>query len=108
VKPQRIQLKRTKGFRLQDVSRALNGLPAVNVARPTKWGNPYTLAMSRKWHPKESEAQHRKRVVMAFRASLMGIDKHVRSELRGNNLGCWCKLGEPCHADVLLEIAAKP
>lgn len=28
-------------------------------------------------------------------------------ELRGKNLACWCKLGDPCHADVLLEIANK-
>lgn len=28
--------------------------------------------------------------------------------LRGKNLGCWCKPGEPCHADVLLEIANSP
>jgi hypothetical protein len=26
-------------------------------------------------------------------------------ELRGKNLACWCKPGEPCHADVLLELA---
>ena len=29
------------------------------------------------------------------------------SYLRGKNLACWCKLGEPCHADVLLELANK-
>ncbi|MBS0661363.1 MAG: DUF4326 domain-containing protein [Verrucomicrobia bacterium] len=28
----------------------------------------------------------------------------VRS-LRGKNLACWCPLGAPCHADVLLEFA---
>jgi hypothetical protein len=27
------------------------------------------------------------------------------SILRGKNLACWCKPGEPCHADVLLELA---
>jgi Domain of unknown function (DUF4326) len=27
------------------------------------------------------------------------------SELRGKNLMCWCKIGAPCHADVLLEVA---
>jgi len=27
------------------------------------------------------------------------------SELKGKNLSCWCKVGEPCHADVLLELA---
>jgi hypothetical protein len=26
-------------------------------------------------------------------------------ELRGKNLACWCNPGDPCHADVLLEIA---
>jgi hypothetical protein len=27
------------------------------------------------------------------------------AELRGKNLACWCPLDQPCHADVLLEIA---
>lgn len=31
----------------------------------------------------------------------------VLLELRGKNLACWCKLNQPCHADVLLEIANK-
>lgn len=26
-------------------------------------------------------------------------------ELRGKDLACWCPLDQPCHADVLLEIA---
>ena len=25
--------------------------------------------------------------------------------LRGKDLACWCPLGRPCHADVLLELA---
>ncbi|MBI3962585.1 MAG: DUF4326 domain-containing protein [Deinococcus sp.] len=25
-------------------------------------------------------------------------------ELRGRDLACWCKISEPCHADVLLEL----
>ena len=29
----------------------------------------------------------------------------VRTELAGKNLACWCPLDQPCHADVLLEIA---
>jgi len=28
--------------------------------------------------------------------------------LRGKDLACWCPLDQPCHADVLLEIANKP
>ena len=27
------------------------------------------------------------------------------SELRGRDLVCWCPLDQPCHADVLLEVA---
>lgn len=29
-------------------------------------------------------------------------------ELRGKNLSCWCKEGDCCHADVLLELANVP
>jgi hypothetical protein len=29
----------------------------------------------------------------------------VRRELRGRDLYCFCKPGEPCHADVLIEVA---
>lgn len=29
----------------------------------------------------------------------------IRRDLRGKDLCCWCRLDEPCHADVLLEIA---
>lgn len=29
----------------------------------------------------------------------------VRRELRGKDLVCWCPLDQPCHADVLLELA---
>lgn len=44
--PQRIRLSRAKGFNLQAASLALNGLPAVNVARPGKWGNPFDFRRS--------------------------------------------------------------
>ncbi|MDI9901324.1 DUF4326 domain-containing protein [Rhodococcus sp. IEGM 1409] len=29
----------------------------------------------------------------------------IRAELAGKDLACWCPIDEPCHADVLLEIA---
>ena len=41
--PVRIQMKRTKGFDLQEYSQSINGLPAVLVTRPGKWGNPLRL-----------------------------------------------------------------
>jgi hypothetical protein len=97
-KPQRIQLSRAKGFRLQEASLALNGLPAVKVDRTTKWGNPHG--------DRESGRSWRSAAVEAFR-----LENYYRrpssefAELTGKNLACWCTLGEPCHADVLLELA---
>lgn len=40
-------------------------------------------------------------------------DKFLRMKnnmefLRGKNLACFCKLGAPCHADVLLKVANNP
>lgn len=32
----------------------------------------------------------------------------IQAELRGRDLACWCPLDQPCHADVLLEIANRP
>lgn len=34
--------------------------------------------------------------------------EQIQRELRGKNLACWCKPGDPCHADVLLELANRP
>lgn len=31
--------------------------------------------------------------------------REIRILLGGQNLACWCPLDQPCHADVLLEIA---
>lgn len=36
---------------------------------------------------------------------LIAIGALDLSELRGKNLACWCRMGESCHADVLLEMA---
>lgn len=40
--PARLRLSRAAGFRLQALSLSLNNRPAVNVARPGRWGNPFT------------------------------------------------------------------
>ena len=29
----------------------------------------------------------------------------IRANLAGHDLMCWCPLDQPCHADVLLELA---
>ena len=31
--------------------------------------------------------------------------EEIRTELRGKTLACFCPLDQPCHADVLLELA---
>jgi hypothetical protein len=97
TKPVRLQLSRKAGFNLQAASRAINGLEAVNVARPSKWGNPYKVGTCL--------IPDRRAAVEAFAANLpigkiAGIDK-----LRGKNLACWCHKGQECHADILIKIA---
>lgn len=95
--PQRIQLRRTKGWNLQQESLALNGLPAVKVTRPGPWGNMFPLSgFSRE------EAIRRFRIVAEQTARL---DPSWLDPLRGKNLACACKPGTVCHADVLLELA---
>ena len=62
--------------------------------------------------PSEQKATLRAASVAQFRRALrahdpalgFGIDE-LRRELRGKNLAWWCPLDEPCHADVLLEVA---
>jgi hypothetical protein len=39
--PVRLRLSRARGFDLQALSRAVNDRPAVVVARPSRWGNPF-------------------------------------------------------------------
>lgn len=116
ARPIRIQLSRRIGFNLQAVSIAANGLPAVNVARPSRWGNRWTVKGREEagW-PTVDRRAVLKICVEAHRAWLLG-EKHwghgspVRpvpdlAPLRGKNLACWCAPGEPCHGDTLLELA---
>jgi hypothetical protein len=110
MKPVRIQRSRMH----KQVSP--NGLPIVYVGRMTKWGNPHKVGVSLVREPEESKYDYRRMTaddaVKAFRETIeYWINKHPEkynlSELKGKNLSCWCKVGEPCHADVLLELANK-
>lgn len=84
----------------------------VKVDRSTKWGNPfrvgsivYVAGMSRQaiLDSEHSVAMYRQHVNHPI-ANIL-FRETVRKELAGKNLACWCKPGEVCHADVLLEIA---
>lgn len=88
--PERIQLRRTKGWRKPP--------GAVVVARPTKWGNPYPVAEHGR-----SEAVRLYREHLGQHPEIIAA---ARRELAGRDLACWCPIGQPCHADVLLDVAS--
>jgi Domain of unknown function (DUF4326) len=94
--PARIQLRRTKGWRKPP--------GAVVVSRPTRWGNPFPVING-----------DRATAVTEYRQWLTGhtpssgrLRRPTRDDiesLRGHDLACWCPLDQPCHADVLVEMA---
>lgn len=90
MKPRRIQRKRTKGWRMPE--------GAVYVGRPTKYGNIFIVGED--GSPEECVEKYRH-----FMNYQILIHDEIRRELRGKNLVCWCSLNQPCHADVLLELA---
>lgn len=127
--PQRIQRQRTKGWRAPLCSCGC-GKPARYVGRPTEWGNPFEGRLLRganglstmargvlahefgRWvteplfwgYPDPVDAggcSHRGGVPYRDRPSIDAI----AAELRGHDLMCWCPADQPCHADVLLELA---
>lgn len=114
--PKRIRLSRAKGWRKPE--------GAVVVARPTKWGNPYRVVREGGFMWVEPEGrrvvcstdrednmrERRAEAAALFRERWAPlIDRGVlRVELAGHDLACWCPLDEPCHADVLLELANAP
>lgn len=154
MRPQGIQLRRTKGWRLP--------AGAVSVARPGRWGNPFIFGhksyglvrygpqhearFGRPWDYEgrisAPDNRHdmwfsndnvvetyvrlatRAEVVELFRLTILDptpgmrmawpsrsghfldvtVDD-IRSELAGKDLACWCALDQPCHRNVLLELA---
>ena len=121
----RIQRKRTAGWRMPS--------GAVYVGRPSRWGNPVIIERRHilggpLWTVWASDtgpvignydtaAEARAVAVDQFAAwlraeSVPPVDAAVHAymwehmgELAGKDLACWCPLDQPCHGDVLLEIA---
>lgn len=102
--PQRIQLKRSKGWKMPPNT--------IKVDRTTPWGNPFIVGVH----------GTRERCVQLFTYMLSGwiclgtknadaqgayltMARANLHRLRGKNLACWCPPGAKCHADVLLEAA---
>ena len=118
-KPQRIQRRRTAGWRMPD--------GAVYVGRPTRWGNPFKvgevvtpdLMPHLRMHltltgNDPNLLRGMKNVRLMAAADVVPLyelwlveQPHLMvslGDLRGHDLVCWCPPG-PCHADVLLELA---
>ena len=94
--PKRVQLRRTKGWRMPPNT--------VVVDRRTNWGNPFKAASY------GSGIHANEMAVKLFECwlnepSQQRLKLGILRDLRGKNLACWCNPNHPCHADVLLEIA---
>lgn len=108
-KPRRVQLRRTKGWRMPENT--------VKVSRPGRWGNPFAIGShvcsGHGLDFKQVKIVDRANSVAAFLDMLTMLlraypsDEEIRAKLRGKNLACFCPLDQPCHADVLLELANK-
>ena len=106
--PVRLRLSRRKGFDLQAESIALNGLRAVNVARPSRWGNPHRVGADETYYGgPDCEVATAEQCVALFEAHLEARPFGLPpvQTLSGRNLACWCALDAPCHGDVLLRLA---
>jgi hypothetical protein len=113
----------TRPVRLR-LSRATNGLEAIVVCRPTKFGNPVTQRhydvlqfFLRRAGSQPLKGGWQEHAVRCYRGWLDGMIPEMGTPptvaeivlaLRGKNLACTCALDAPCHADVLLEIANWP
>lgn len=120
--PLRLQLSRRKGFNLQALSMATNGLAAVNVGRGSRlWGNPFVVnpdypaghefagaGRGRVAVPTVEDAVACYRDMLAQPGEKADAMRAALPQLRGRNLACWCRPGSPCHADVLLDLANRP
>lgn len=83
---------------------------AVFVGQGSKWANPFkkpdvdTLRGEPDVEAAYQRGGWREAAKLLYREHLKdeGLDAE---ELRGKDLVCTCKLTDPCHADVLLELA---
>lgn len=115
--PIRIQRKRTKGWKMPPNT--------VYVGRPTKWGN-WLVARKAEYARTVGGVKYGwvvfnlktdapaiycdtkkgaiKNCVYWYRHHAPRLVPDI-DKLRGKNLACWCNPDDPCHADVLLDMA---
>ncbi len=80
----------------------------VKVDRSNRiFGNPFKVGVAYRGTMTTS-AEH---AVARYQEWLKGpyagdqVPAWAKTALRGKNLACWCAIGSPCHADILLELA---
>jgi hypothetical protein len=97
--PIRVRLSREKGWRMPPNT--------VKVARPTRWGNPFKIGNGVSHDARMAVALYRAWLEERMAKDRPGATYHSDQlmSLRGKNLACFCSLDQPCHADVLLELA---
>lgn len=104
--PKRIQRKRSKGWKMPENT--------VYVGRPTRWGNPYHVGScyfddetGQTWEhiTRETATEFYQEAILHHYPSVPFSVEDIVRELKGMDLACWCKPGDTCHADVLLQIA---
>ena len=123
--PNRIQLRRTHGWR--------KPAGTIVVARPTRWGNPfriddladliehYEISHNGDAPPRGALRGQAQRMAVSWFADMVTTriprqvwpkaahhypsTDEIIAALTGHDLACWCPLDQPCHADVLLELA---
>lgn len=103
--PIRVQRQRTRGWRMPAHTKY--------VGRGSLYGNPYRVARTRRELDAADpmivatpeEAVERFREWIATTREGRHVADSARRILWGLDLACWCPPGQPCHADVLLEIA---
>ena len=104
--PRRVTLSRAKGWKMPPNT--------VSVARPTRWGNPIKVGDDISYYTMgcisataQDAVELFERLTLAHKSADPTKFEVFIAPLRGKNLACWCKPGEPCHADVLLELCLK-
>ena len=94
--PRRIQRKREKGWRM----------PAntIYVGGPTIFENPFKGSTDAVTNYAAWLGPYGESLFPSLKMKRYWLLNGL-SRLRGKNLSCWCPLDQPCHADVLLELA---
>jgi hypothetical protein len=125
----RIQRRREKGWRMPPNT--------VYVGRPSLWGNPWSSADIGRSYPEIPIGERAAAAARLYRRELehwglltdysevvsrdrwevtarttgesgaLNMAEYAAIALYGKDLACWCPLTQPCHADVLLELAAR-